>query len=166
MDFSDGCPVCLEDYSHKNSPQRLPCGHTICIKCLSKILKEIQECPYCRHSFRPDEIYPNISFLSKIIEQNIENLSELKKVFKQRLNEVVHCEIIKQEQALTKINDMKSAILKEVNIITEKISNIISDAIMKQEIIIDEIDSEIELLKERLEFITVGLNIDEISFSI
>ena len=37
------CPICYEDFSEKHEPMIIPCGHTICIKCVTQIIKVSEE---------------------------------------------------------------------------------------------------------------------------
>lgn len=43
------CPVCYSDMvSRNNEPKVLPCGHTLCISCLDRIIRDNPECPMCK----------------------------------------------------------------------------------------------------------------------
>lgn len=37
------CPICYEDFSEKHEPMIIPCGHTICINCVTQIIKVSEE---------------------------------------------------------------------------------------------------------------------------
>lgn len=43
------CELCLESYNiyDKKPHSIVPCGHSICIKCLNSLRKEV--CPFCRN---------------------------------------------------------------------------------------------------------------------
>ena len=74
------CPVCMEEYQ---KPQILPCNHSLCEQCLSRIIEdEIVRCPLCnatsskfdvKHDFRLAqflEVLKNRSEKSQVLEQN------------------------------------------------------------------------------------------------
>ena len=45
------CPVCVEDFSSKDSGSQvleMPCGHKFCEECLLPWLSEHHNCPTCR----------------------------------------------------------------------------------------------------------------------
>jgi hypothetical protein len=47
------CPVCFDTYSREVQPTTLPCGHTLCLPCYTKILQEKMKrfvCPTCNTS--------------------------------------------------------------------------------------------------------------------
>ena len=52
VDYVTNCPVCFEAYqvSGENVPKLLPCSHSLCKKCLRKLLPSDGElkCPQCR----------------------------------------------------------------------------------------------------------------------
>ncbi len=51
------CPVCFTVMSSTQEPHILPsCGHTICIVCLNKILRDARECPLCRKRFEKTDL--------------------------------------------------------------------------------------------------------------
>jgi len=50
IDRSNECVVCLE----KLNPLILPCGHTVCFECTTKLNKET--CPMCRKSFKKEDV--------------------------------------------------------------------------------------------------------------
>lgn len=41
MSDSDECPICLED-KHTSPQERLPCGHVVCIRCISKLADKLE----------------------------------------------------------------------------------------------------------------------------
>ena len=47
------CPVCFDTFSSEVQPTTLPCGHTLCIPCYTKLLREKMKtfrCPTCNTS--------------------------------------------------------------------------------------------------------------------
>ncbi|KZV60668.1 hypothetical protein PENSPDRAFT_547448, partial [Peniophora sp. CONT] len=49
------CDVCAEDFSPRNLPHSIPCGHVLCSPCattiVEKTLKGPPLCPFCREGF-------------------------------------------------------------------------------------------------------------------
>ena len=52
------CLVCFDMFDH---PQSLPCGHSICGRCVDAIAAARSECPVCWGSFAGVEVKPNYS---------------------------------------------------------------------------------------------------------
>ncbi|CAG9316313.1 unnamed protein product [Blepharisma stoltei] len=51
MESSFDCPICFDTYTSELKPLILPCGHNVCINCLSRLSKEsLCKCPTCRKS--------------------------------------------------------------------------------------------------------------------
>ena len=53
------CPSCFVIYNDEaKTPKNLPCGHTYCLECLTKIfeMKQYLQCPTCRTKF--EETHP------------------------------------------------------------------------------------------------------------
>ena len=51
FDDTSGCPICFEIYDDQDYiPRLLPCSHTICVKCATKVLgrRSFLVCPQCR----------------------------------------------------------------------------------------------------------------------
>jgi len=48
------CPVCMNLFDSSATifmPHNLPCGHSVCLSCLSDVLDQDRECPLCREPF-------------------------------------------------------------------------------------------------------------------
>ena len=43
------CPVCQDNFTDKEEPTRMPCGHTFHLECLKPWLEEHNTCPTCRY---------------------------------------------------------------------------------------------------------------------
>jgi hypothetical protein len=57
------CDCCFSDFTQKNSPQIINCGHTICISCIENIKKtDNKSCPYCRAKIKKN--FTNFALLS------------------------------------------------------------------------------------------------------
>ena len=87
------CGVCLEEFnsSGTNTPVMLvPCGHTICLKCNSKLYA----CPYCR----------------RIIIQHVKNFNVLEVVTDKKNGNLVHL-----KTSVTKTHAVNLQAAKKVN---------------------------------------------------
>ncbi|XP_026288919.2 uncharacterized protein LOC113213907 [Frankliniella occidentalis] len=63
------CDICLEDYNEvEHVPKMVPCGHTVCLRCLEQ--SDRKECPTCRWEFEvaPDALRNNFALL-RLIER-------------------------------------------------------------------------------------------------
>ncbi|XP_052121835.1 uncharacterized protein LOC113206912 [Frankliniella occidentalis] len=69
------CDICMEDYDQgEHVPKMVPCGHTVCLKCLQKSDK--RECPTCRRAFKPaPKALPNNYNLLRLMCQCDNNLT-------------------------------------------------------------------------------------------
>ncbi len=47
------CPVCLEGLAGKD-PVKMPCGHVICLVCVSHWIERERTCPLCKQDV-PDD---------------------------------------------------------------------------------------------------------------
>ncbi|XP_052126164.1 uncharacterized protein LOC113215182 isoform X4 [Frankliniella occidentalis] len=62
------CDICLEDYNQvERVPKMVPCGHTVCLRCLEQSSRK--ECPTCRRVFDvpPDALPNNFALLRLIV---------------------------------------------------------------------------------------------------
>ena len=61
------CFVCIENFNTKDlRPMVLPCGHTLCLRCLTNVIRDTRKCPYnC----------PSSNDLSQIIESFPSNIN-------------------------------------------------------------------------------------------
>lgn len=161
MDFSEGCMICLEDYSHSNSPDLLPCGHSICTKCRKDISsKSSRDCPYCRISFEDYQVHPNNAFIRILLQQDIQILEEIKKLFNQRLNEIVDKEIEKQQATLKSIEKVEKEMISLFHMLKKRIIEVIDDNVLAKFLVIDNLDSEIEMIQCRLLDDDAPINVD------
>src|SRR5688572_12682713 len=55
------CPICLEPYDTKeHEPRNIVCGHSVCLHCVSKILRPSTlefKCPICNRRFAKQNKY-------------------------------------------------------------------------------------------------------------
>jgi hypothetical protein len=65
-DSDYSCCICMCLF---NNPMLLPCGHTICLKCINSIKTET--CPLCRENFQRNELVQNESIIKLINELTI-----------------------------------------------------------------------------------------------
>ena len=165
MEFSDGCMICLDDYSYSKIPKILPCSHTICSICLVQLSGECRECPYCRSPFTTYEIFPNNDFIKKIVENDMENLAVARRIFEERLSEIIQNEINKHEQTLRVILEIKESLIQEVENIKIKIDAIIGELLAKRFQILDDMENEINLLESRMKMGKDFIAIDVIQAS-
>ena len=42
------CPTCVETYTDVKRPKMLPCGHSLCSQCASKLAADSSDCPTCQ----------------------------------------------------------------------------------------------------------------------
>lgn len=150
MDFIDGCPICLEEYSYGKIPKILLCGHTICSQCLGKILTENNECPYCRTPFVPGEVFSNMSFIREIVENDVESLGQARAQFEAKLFQIVSLEVSKQQEVLNEVLQVQKSINQEVERIKEKIEKSIEEIGRQQALIMDEIETDMEFITVRV----------------
>lgn len=160
MDFSEGCMICLEDYSHSNSPDLLPCGHSICIKCRKALSITSRECPYCRGSFEDYQVHPNNAFIRILLQQDIQILEEIKKLFNQRLNEIVDKEIEKQQETLKSIEKIEKDMMNLFHILRRRVIEVIDNNVIEKFSVIDNLDSEIEMIQCKLLDDNAPINVD------
>lgn len=51
------CMVCFTEYNDNRRPRSLPCGHTMCSKCLEQTIRdEVKMCPKCRTHYLADNL--------------------------------------------------------------------------------------------------------------
>ena len=69
------CTICLDENIHATKIKNLECGHTICIECYNKLVRNL--CPFCRHiiSHKVDGSY-NINYDDMITDEFINNIYE------------------------------------------------------------------------------------------
>jgi len=69
MDHSDECAICMEELDNGKNFAKTNCGHSFCLSCLVKALKNNNTCPMCRTNIeeeRPQN--PNIIALDECVE--------------------------------------------------------------------------------------------------
>ena len=60
------CPVCLDGLAHKD-PVKMPCGHVVCLVCVTNWIERERTCPYCKEDVPDDfKISP-----TKLIRYNV-----------------------------------------------------------------------------------------------
>ena len=69
------CTICLDENIHQENITNLECGHTICINCYNKLVRNL--CPFCRNiiSCKVDGSY-NINYDNLITDDFINNIYE------------------------------------------------------------------------------------------
>ena len=69
------CTICLDVDILENKMKKLECGHTICVECYNKLIRNL--CPFCRHiiSHKVDGNY-NIDYDEMITDELINNIYE------------------------------------------------------------------------------------------
>jgi len=67
------CTICLDENIQEVNMTMLECGHTICVECYNKLIRNL--CPFCRHiiSNKKDNSY-NIIFDDMITDDLINNI--------------------------------------------------------------------------------------------
>jgi WD40 repeat protein len=136
------CEICLEKYDKQvRIPMTIiPCGHTYCSDCLSKLKRQINKCPKCKQqitSKKPSYAVLSILDLNLVVDLN----SDLKQAINETLREIkefkaklsVSCEQ-KIQESQNKINLIK----EEINNKTSELMNIL---ICNQEILFNEADN-------------------------
>ena len=48
-DEEDECAICLEEFKHRDTLKRFPCGHSFHSKCAKEMLKFDTRCALCRY---------------------------------------------------------------------------------------------------------------------
>lgn len=83
------CIICMEDYSDKNKPRVVSCGHTICTVCLETILSRGSKnvCPQCKRERVMVKDAPVNYEIVNIMDNLKVNASNLKKLHKDKYNE-------------------------------------------------------------------------------
>ncbi|OMJ90524.1 hypothetical protein SteCoe_7113 [Stentor coeruleus] len=160
MDFSEGCMICLEDYSHLKIPELLPCEHSICTNCRKNLSALSKECPYCRNPFEDSQIRPNNAFIRILLQQDIQILEDIKKLFNQRLDEIVDKEIEKQQETLKSIDKIEKDMINLFCILKESVIEVINDNLIAKFNVINNLDSEIEIMQNKLFDDNAPINID------
>ena len=118
------CPICECQYSNSNKLKGIPCGHTICERCLNKIIKNKNlECPICRKSYQNINI-SNFPVIYQLInEQNGKKSVEiLDKAFEvcDQINYLNYAGIqlsIKYQEFQKNISEVKEEIIAYLKII-------------------------------------------------
>ncbi len=136
------CEICLERYDKmERKPMTIiPCGHTYCHDCLSKLKRQVNKCPKCKQTIaskKPSYAVLSILDLNLVVDMNSElkqsineNIREIKE-FKAKLS--VSCEQ-KIQESQSKINLIK----EEINTKTSQLMNIL---ICNQEVLFNEADN-------------------------
>ena len=60
------CPVCLDGLAQKD-PVKMPCGHVICLACITSWIERERKCPCCKRDVPDDfKILP-----TKLVRYNV-----------------------------------------------------------------------------------------------
>ena len=125
------CPVCLEEYNDSDvRPTTLHCGHSLCIKCLTKI-KDVnpndQHCPICRTTItRYAKVGVNPTFAieagSLYLKQKVTNLQKEKKELKYNLERERRQHVL----AIKRTKEREKKLMKQLEPKVEKKSSVIT----------------------------------------
>lgn len=148
MEFSDGCVICLEEYSYSSLPEILPCHHTVCSNCIASLIQDTKMCPCCRASFEKSNVQHNAVFIRMLIENDLSELQNIRILIGERVEEIIKDEIIKQQNIIEKIDKMEKEIAESFSKLRLKFEKIVEDASLKHQIFVDQIDQEINKLVE------------------
>lgn len=136
------CEICLEKYDKiERKPMTIiPCGHTYCLECLSKLKRQIYKCPKCKQpisSKKPSYAVLSILDLNLVVDMN----SDLKQAIQESLREVKEFKARLNVSCEKKINESQS----KINLIKEEINNktsqLMNILICNQEILFNEADN-------------------------
>ncbi|CAL4204064.1 unnamed protein product, partial [Meganyctiphanes norvegica] len=119
------CIVCFSQYNEDEHRARcMPCGHTMCSKCLKKTIREVSKmCPKCRQHFtaaRLEELPVNFSLegmikSSKSLKTQLELAKPCISIFEESCKKAEECK--KQSQKIFK--EYEEAIIRKENIIAK-----------------------------------------------
>ncbi|XP_041659904.1 E3 ubiquitin/ISG15 ligase TRIM25-like [Cheilinus undulatus] len=109
------CPVCQDIFS---DPRQLPCGHSVCMSCLERMLDHTSEvpfrCPDCRGNFGSLLRIQKSYALSSIAEE-----FKLIRKRKAQQNKTVYCDLCPEKKTLAK----KTCLKCEVSMCSEHAKN-------------------------------------------
>ncbi|XP_020616495.1 E3 ubiquitin-protein ligase RNF213-like [Orbicella faveolata] len=63
------CPVCLEGLAGKD-PVKMPCGHVICLVCVSNWIERERTCPLCKQDVPDDFKILSTKFIRKAVKEH------------------------------------------------------------------------------------------------
>lgn len=143
------CTICFVEYSDISKPHILPCGHTLCSKCIVNMTKkQIITCPMCQKQFKSDlKSFPvNYAVFSSTISR-AKNTGNTGNPSNEFLFE--NCVRLQKEiQALEKHEKNLEEIQEEVLIFNTKIYN---DASVQANVVIDSINNAINQIKQKID---------------
>lgn len=108
------CTICLDVKINKDNMEHLDCGHSLCIGCYKKLMRNM--CPFCRHIIlnKDDRILDleNDYLTQDAInnEYQIDNVlpqSELDNILEDDIYSTYYTHEIEEEQILRKLNKRK-----------------------------------------------------------
>ena len=111
------CPVCLEEYNDSNvRPTTLNCGHSLCIKCLTRIKEVNPNCPICRKRIESVGSKPSITIEagSLYLKQKVTNLKKEQKKLKYNLERELRAERRQHDRTKEREKRLKKQLEPEV----------------------------------------------------
>lgn len=111
------CPVCLEEYNDSNvRPTTLNCGHSLCIKCLTRIKEVNPNCPICREPISRLGSNPSFTIEASIVylKQKVTNLEKEKRKLKSNLERELKAERRQHDRTKEREKRLKKQLEPEV----------------------------------------------------
>jgi hypothetical protein len=69
IEYADECAICMEELDNGKNFAKTNCGHSFCLSCLVRALKNNNTCPICRANIEEDRPQnPNIIKLDECVE--------------------------------------------------------------------------------------------------
>ena len=69
LEHADECAICMEELDNGKNFAKTNCGHSFCLSCLVKALKNNNTCPMCRTNIEEEKPQnPNIISLDECVE--------------------------------------------------------------------------------------------------
>ncbi|XP_034243112.1 uncharacterized protein LOC117646342 [Thrips palmi] len=122
------CNICMEKMNAtERRPKCIPCGHTVCLHCLTRISSQI--CPECRQGFAgPPNSLPDNYFLLGLMEKGQHNRTDAglwcrdcSKVSSEDCADLGHvlCSVrkLRAEQAAPKLQQLESAVASALKVV-------------------------------------------------
>jgi zinc-RING finger domain len=129
MERSFECPICLEKFSSEIKPLLVPCGHTVCLDCLTRLKKErVFECPVCRtlhHNLNISALSINFALISSESRSSRPLWDKIEEIHKQSslLDEKINKLNYNYEKSKLNTNKIKAEITQKYELMLTILTN-------------------------------------------